>query len=93
MKTAVYSWRVSEELKTSLEHAARDRRISISAVLDMAAQDWLMKSRAEEDDDARQSRLQKAAMECFGTLASGDATRSETVGQAVRERLRRRNGR
>jgi hypothetical protein len=89
MKTEVYSWRVSADLKTGLEREARRRKISLSAVLDQAAQEWLMKSGAGNDDD-EQKRLQQAASECFGVLASGDTRRSETVSQAVRRRLQRR---
>jgi hypothetical protein len=90
MKTEVYSWRVSTELKTGLEREARRRKTSLSAVLDLAAQEWLTKSGAENDGDAEQRRLQQAASECFGSFASGDARRSEGVRQAVRQRLRRR---
>jgi hypothetical protein len=93
MKTEVYSWRVSTDIKTSLERAARRRKISLSAVLDMAAQEWLKSSGLEGDDDEGQRRLQKAASECFGSIASGDARRSETVSETMRERLRRRYGR
>jgi hypothetical protein len=89
MKTEVYSWRVSADLKTGLEREARRRKISLSAVLDQAAQEWLMKSGAGNDDD-EQKRLQQAASECFGVLASGDARRSETVSQVVQRRLQRR---
>jgi hypothetical protein len=92
MKTEVYSWRLSTNLKAGLEREARRRKTSISAVLDLAAQDWLMKSSADNDDD-EQRRLQLAASKCFGILSSGDARRSESVSQAVRERLRRRHGR
>jgi hypothetical protein len=93
MKTEVYSWRVSRDVKTSLEHAARRRKVSLSAVLDMAAQEWLKNSGTEGDDDERQRTLQQAASECFGSIMSGDTRRSETAGEAVRQRLRRRYGR
>lgn len=93
MKTEVYSWRVSTDLKTGLEREARRRKMSISAILDLAAQEWLMKSGAEEDDDEKQRRLSQAASECFGILASGNTRRSESVARAVRQRLRRRYGR
>jgi hypothetical protein len=89
MKTEVYSWRVSADLKTGLEREARRRKISLSAVLDQAAQEWLMKSGAGNDDD-EQKRLQQAASECFGVFASGNTRRSETVSQVVRRRLQRR---
>jgi hypothetical protein len=93
MKTEVYSWRVSTDLKTGLEREARRRKMSVSAVLDLAAQEWLMKSGAEEDDDEKQRRLSQAASECFGIFASGNARRSESVRRTVRQRLRRQYGR
>jgi hypothetical protein len=93
MKTEVYSWRVSPDLKTGLEREARRRKMSLSAVLDLAAQDWLKKSDTDDDDDQKQRSLHQAASECFGIFAGGDPRRSEKVGQAVRQRLRRRRGR
>jgi len=59
------SWRVSPDLKTGLEREARRRKISLPAVLELAAQEWLV---------------------------SGAARRSESVRQAVRQRLRRHHG-
>ena len=93
MKNEVYSWRVSTDLKTGLEREARRRKISLSAVLDLAARDWLNKGGADMESDEEQLRLQKAAAKCLGSLASGDAHRSENARQAVRQRLRRRHGR
>jgi hypothetical protein len=91
MKTEVYSWRVSTELKTGLEREARRRRVSLSAALDLAAQEWLAKSGDGGDED--QKRLQRAAAACFGAFAGGDNRRSEHVRVAVRQRLRRRHAR
>jgi hypothetical protein len=93
MKNEVYSWRVSTDLKTGLEREARRRKLSLSAVLDLAARDWLNKGSAEIDGDEEQLRLRKAASECFGAVASGHAHRSENARQAVRQRLRRRHDR
>ena len=91
MKTEVYSWRVSSELKNDLEREARRLNISLSAVLDLAARDWLQKSRAENNDDEEQERLHKAASKCFGAFAGADPRRSEKARQTVRERVRRRS--
>jgi hypothetical protein len=93
MKTEVYSWRVSTELKTGLEREARRRKISLSAALDLAAQEWLKNGGADKDDDQEQKRLHEAAAKCFGVLTGGDPHRSENVRKLVRERLRRRYGR
>ena len=93
MKSEVYSWRVSTDLKTGLEREARRRKISVAAVLDSAARDWLNKGGAEIEGDEEQARLQKAASKCLGALASGNAHRSENARRAVRQRLRRHYGR
>jgi hypothetical protein len=93
MKTEVYSWRVSTELKTGLERAARRRKTSLSAVLDLAAQEWLARSGAANEDGAEQRRLQQAALKCFGAFAGGEARRSEGVRHVVRQRLQQRYGR
>jgi len=93
MKTEVYSWRVSPDVKTGLEREARRRKISLSAALDLAAREWLLKTSMANEDDEGQYRLKKAASRWLGALTSGDAQRSEKVSQTVRQRLRRGNGR
>jgi hypothetical protein len=93
MKTEVYTWRVSSDLKTGLERAARRRKISMSAALDLAAREWLEKSDTEEEDQEEQCRLREAASRFLGVLASGNSQRSEDASQTVRQRLRRRYGR
>jgi len=94
MKTDVYSWRVSTELKMGLEREARRRKISLAKALDLAAHEWLQKNGgADKDDDQEQKRLHEAASKCFGVLTGGDPHRSENVRKLVRERLRRRYGR
>jgi hypothetical protein len=93
MKTDVYSWRVARDLKTDLEREARRRKTSISALLGLAAREWLNKSGADSGGDEEQRRLHRAASKCLGVLAGGDAHRSETVRQSIRQRLNKRYGR
>ena len=93
MKDEVYSWRVSSELKTSIEREARRRKISVSAALDAAARDWLQKSGEANQGQEEQRRLQKAASRWLGKLSSGNPRRSETASEDVLDRLRRRYGR
>jgi hypothetical protein len=93
MKSEGYSWRVSSDVKTSLEREATRRKISVSAALDEAAREWLQKSSVANEREEEQLRLQAAASKCFGKLSSGNARRSETVSEQVRDRLRRRYGR
>jgi len=90
VESEVYSWRVSTDLKTGLEREARRRKISVSAVLDLAARDWLRKDSADIEGDEEQTRRRKAVSKCFGSLASGNAGRSENARQDIRQRLRRR---
>jgi hypothetical protein len=90
MKTEMYTWRVSPELKTGLEREARRRKISMSAALDLAAREWLDKSGAQNEGEEEQLRLKKAASRWLGTIASGDPQRSENASRIVRQRLRLR---
>ena len=93
MKTEVYSWRVSTELKQGLEREARRRKTSVSALLDAAARDLLTKSRAEEDDEEEQRRLHAAVAKCIGTIEGDGTARSENVSALVKAKLRQRYGR
>jgi hypothetical protein len=92
MKTEVYSWRVSTELKAGLEREARRRKTSVSMVLDQAAREWLSRAMTGGGED-EQRRLHEAAAKCFGAFAGGDAYRSRNARTAVRERLNTRRDR
>jgi predicted transcriptional regulator len=93
MRTEVYSWRLSGELKSDLEREARLRRVPVSAVLETAVRDWLKKGDADVPEDEAQHRLQSAAAGCFGVFASGNSRRAETARDVLRKRLRRRYAR
>jgi hypothetical protein len=90
MKTEVYSWRLSRELKSVLEREARVRKLPVSSVLDLAVRDWLKKSRADVAGDEAQRELHAAAENCLGTIASGNSRRAETVRKMIRGRLQQR---
>lgn len=91
MKTEVYSWRVAAEVKSELEREARRRKLSLAAVLDEAAREWLSKS--NDSDEQEQARLHAAAAKCIGAFEGGDPSRSENARRLIRERLNRRRGR
>jgi len=93
MKTEVYSWRVSTELKTGLEREARRRKISLSAALDMAAQEWLKNGAADNGDEREQRRLHEAAAKAIGAIDGDDPRRAENARQIVRRLIRQRHGR
>jgi hypothetical protein len=93
MKTQVYSWRLSAEVKTDLEREARVRRMPVSAILEAAVRDWLKKAGDDGTEEERQRQLHAAAARRLGVLESGDPGRSERARETLRERLRRRHAR
>jgi hypothetical protein len=93
MKTEVYSWRVSTELKSDLERAARHRRVPLSSILEEAARKWLIESAASISDDENQRRLHAAAEPFIGTLSGLHPADAKSVRKVVRRRLARRYGR
>jgi len=93
MKTEVYSWRLSAELKSSLERQARLRKVRVASILNAAVRDWLERNSADSTSDEAQRRLHAAAANCFGAFAGGDTRRAETAAQTIRRRLRRRYAR
>ncbi len=90
MKTEVYSWRVSTDLKVGLEREARRRNISLAALLDQAARDLLSSGTSVAEDDQEQVRLHAAAADCLGSIAGGNPQRSGNARAAIRQRLQRR---
>src|SRR5260370_42338490 len=93
MKTHVYSWRLSSELKSELERQARLRKVSISTILDTAVREWLKKSAFYVSGDEEQRRLHAEAEQYIGALKGLDRDRSVTVGETIRKKRRRGQGR
>ncbi len=95
MRTEVYSWRLSGELKSDLEREARLRKMPVSAVLETAVRDWLELKKGYTDgtEDEAQRRLHAAAANCFGAIAGGNPYRAETARALLRERMKRRHAR
>lgn len=94
MKTEVYSWRLSRDLKWALEEAARREHVSVSQLLERIAREWLKTSApAAENDEAEQARLRAVAMQFAGTIRGGDPDRAAEAGKRVRDLLARKYGR
>ena len=89
----MYSWRLSEELKSDLEREARLRKLPVSAVLETAVRNWLELKKGDASGDDAQRRLHSAAANCFGAVASSNPRRAETARAMLRERLKRRHDR
>jgi hypothetical protein len=90
MKTDVYTWRLSRELKADLEREARLRDQPVSSLLDLAVREWLERTAREPADDDVQAKLHTSVEASFGVISSGPPDRSENVRKYVRKRLRRR---
>ena len=90
MKSEVYSWRLSPELKADLEHAARAERVSVSRLLERIAREWLKARPGAAEDEAEQERIRASAMRFIGKLRGGDPDLSERASERVREILEER---
>jgi post-segregation antitoxin (ccd killing protein) len=93
MKQEVYSWRVSEDLKSDLEREARLRKVPISQILETAVRDLLRKTADNRPEDEVQRALHKSAARCLGSIAGANPRRAETGRRTIREKLRSRYGR
>lgn len=89
MKTAVYSWRVSVEMKGALEEEARSRGESLAVLLDEIATAWLQAQRAANANDRRfEARLRARAARTFGAVSGGNPDRASRARVELRRRLR-----
>jgi len=93
MRSQVYSWRVSPEVKSELERAARVRKTTVSAILDAAVRNWLDSDTPNVADADEQRRLHLEAARCLGTITGGDPNRAATARNRVKERILKRHGR
>ena len=93
-KTEVYSWRLSPDLKSELEEAARTASKNVAQLLEEMAADWLANQRAaQRPQDPHQASLREAAMKSVGAIRGDDPDRAENARSSVRARLARRHGR
>jgi hypothetical protein len=93
MKTEVYSWRLSSELKSDLEREARLRGKPVASILEAAAREWLNKRGASDGDADEQRRLHAVAAACMGAFADGNSRRAENAARTIKKRLAERHAR
>jgi hypothetical protein len=84
VKTEIYRWRLSSELKADLERQAHLRRVPVSSILNGAVRHWLRKNKSNFRNEAAQRRLHASAALCFGAFAGSDSRRAEKAGANVR---------
>jgi hypothetical protein len=92
MKTEVYSWRLSPNLKRDLERAARDEGVPVSRLLERVTEDYLAQRR--KDDEAEQARIWKRMEKSIGKLSIGGGpwTRDK-IRKVVGEAIAKKHGR
>ena len=72
MKTEVYSWRLSADLKADLEAEARRQKKSVSALLAEFSRQGLRRGRKrKEADEAEQARLHAEVAKYIGSVEIG----------------------
>ena len=91
-KSAVYSWRLTPDLKLSLEAEARQNDESMAELLERITREWLERTRGE-DEEAEERRLRAAALPFIGAFDGGDPDRASEARQTLRRRLAERHGR
>ena len=89
-KSEVYSWRVSPELKSALEEAARSEQTTVSKLLDRVVVAWLEQAELNGDQNSIQRRLHQAAARTLGKIHGGDPRRAERARDLVKKRLTKR---
>ena len=78
----------------ALEREAREAGMSLSALLDRIADEWLLAQKnSRVDDREEQARLHADIAKFVGTISGGNSMRSENVRSEVRKRLLKRHGR
>ena len=93
-KTEVYSWRLTPELKSSLEALARTQGRSLAELLEEMAEERISRGPdAGESERARQARLHASAMSFAGAIRGGDPGRAANARELVRKRIAERHGR
>jgi predicted DNA-binding protein len=92
-KTEVYSWRLSPDLKDSLDALARSQGRSLADLLEEMAMERIERGSDAGQEWERQEKLRAAAMRFVGALSGDDPDRAATSRELVRARLAARHGR
>jgi hypothetical protein len=92
-KSEVYSWRLTSELKTELETAAKDENLTVSSLLEGMAREWL-DNRRSSDDEQRVERRRAAMLALAGTIPLGGGPyTNKRVRELITAKLKARHGR
>jgi hypothetical protein len=94
-RSAVFSWRISKELKARLEAAAREEKADVGTVLERVVGEWLSKRPRQltpEEDAEEQRRLREQMMKAIGTASIGLGPYTNTrVREVMGEQLEKKH--
>jgi hypothetical protein len=91
MKSEVYSWRLTPEMKMRLEAEARSSGQSLAEVLEEISANWLDERQGSYDDEMEAGGLRKRIMATVGTIRGEDPQRASRSKELVREIIRRKH--
>jgi hypothetical protein len=92
MKTEVYSWRLSADLKTDLEEQARNQGTSLSSLLEQIASEWLRaRCDGNPSDAEEQAAIRQGALAAVGSVQGTDPSRASRAGELVSEIIGRKH--
>ena len=86
-KSEILTWRLTPDLKNTLERRARQEGRSVAGLLDRVVQDWLRNGKSDADDEAEQARLHREVAKYIGTISGGNPRRAESARETIRARL------
>lgn len=93
-RSEVYSWRVSSEIKSALEHAARAKDLSVGRLLEQIVVNWLTKKSAEElGDEKLQRRIHMESMKYVGSIRGGDPLRAQEASRRSKGIIKKKHAR
>jgi predicted transcriptional regulator len=91
MRSEVYSWRVSPEMKAKLEDLARRRRQSVAKLLEQLV-DRALRS-FDMRDEVEQRERRASAARFVGSLHGRDPHRAAQAGARARARIKSKHAR
>jgi hypothetical protein len=92
MKTEVYSWRISPQIKRTLEQEARKAGTSVAVLLERITKEWLLARNDRENDEERQTHLRASVNRTIGVISGKNPNRSKQTRATVRKRIALRHG-
>jgi len=92
-KTEVYSWRISPQIKRTLEQEARREGTSVAVLLERITKEWILSRTDREGDDEKQAHLRASVNRTIGAISGSNPNRAAQARATIRKRILLRHGR